>query len=104
MLFNSFSFLLFFPIVIAVYYVIPKKCRQLWLLICSYYFYMSWNASYALLLLFSTAITYICGLLLQHLSQCKADTPKDTVGILQKKKICVGISLTLNLLLLFTFK
>lgn len=104
MLFHSISFLLFFPIVVLLYYLIPRHFRYLWLLAASYYFYMSWNASYALLLLFSTAITYICGLLLQHLSQCKADTPKGTVGILRKKKICVGISLTLNLLLLFTFK
>ena len=53
MQFNSFQFLVFFPVVLAVYFVVPKKCRYLWLLAASYYFYMCWNARYALLLLFS---------------------------------------------------
>ena len=92
MLFNSFSFLVFFPIVIAVYYVIPKKCRQLWLLICSYYFYMSWNPRYALLILFSTIITYACGLLIE-----RADTPG-------KKKGYIAVTMVANLGILFVFK
>ena len=44
MLFNSFDFLVFFPIVVILYYAIPKKFRYLWLLAASYYFYMCWNA------------------------------------------------------------
>lgn len=54
MLFNSFNFLLFFPIVVLCYYIIPARFRNLWLLLCSYYFYMNWNARYALLLGLST--------------------------------------------------
>lgn len=92
MLFNSFSFLVFFPIVIAVYYVIPKKCRQVWLLICSYYFYMSWNPRYALLILFSTIITYACGLLIDR---------ADTLG---KKKGYIAVTMVANLGILFIFK
>ena len=64
MLFNSIQFLIFFPIVVALYYLIPKKVRYIWLLLASYYFYMSWNAKYALLLLFSTFVTYLSGLAL----------------------------------------
>lgn len=64
MLFNSLDFMIFFPIVVLVYFVIPKKIRYIWLLIASYYFYMCWNVEYALLIGVSTLITYISGLLL----------------------------------------
>ena len=60
MQFTSFEFLCFFPVVVLMYYVIPKKLRQLWLLLASYYFYMGWNAQYALLILASTVTTYLC--------------------------------------------
>ena len=66
MLFNSMGFLIFFPIVVLIYFIIPRKIKNLWLLIASYYFYMCWNAKYALLLLTSTAITYLSGILLER--------------------------------------
>ena len=66
MLFNSAEFLIFFPIAALVYFVLPHRVRYLWLLACSYYFYMCWNPVYALLLLFSTAITYLCSLALDR--------------------------------------
>ena len=51
MLFNSISFLCFFPVVVGIYFLVPKKARYLWLLFASYYFYMSQNPGFALLLL-----------------------------------------------------
>ena len=66
MLFNSFQFIIFFPIVLLIYYIIPKKIRMYWLLISSYYFYMCWNVKYVLLILTSTIVTYISGLLLEQ--------------------------------------
>ena len=35
MLFNSVSFLLFFPLVLAVHFILPRKVRYLWLLAAS---------------------------------------------------------------------
>ena len=64
MLFNSVPFLLFFPLVLAVHFILPKRVRYLWLLAASYYFYICWNPAYALLMLTSTAITYLSGLLI----------------------------------------
>lgn len=61
MVFNSYIFLLFFPIVVVVYHFIPDKIRPLWLLAASYYFYMSWNVKYAALILISTVVTYFTG-------------------------------------------
>lgn len=64
MQFNSLEYALFFIIVVFVYFFIPKKARTVWLLIASYYFYMNWNAVYAILIGISTVSTYACGLLL----------------------------------------
>lgn len=106
MLFNSYQFLLFFPIVLLGNFVLPKKIRPYWLLIASYYFYMSWNAKYALLLLLSTVITYLCGLLLGRIAD-RADPQADQTAqrkTVRAKKFCVGLSLVLNLGILVFFK
>ena len=93
MLFNSLSFLIFFPIVLLIYFVIPKKIRYIWLLIASYYFYMCWNVKYALLLLISTVITYSAGLIIGWKEQ------KTWI-----KKLVMAGSLISNLDILFFFK
>lgn len=89
MLFNSYSFMIFFPIVLAIYFVIPKKARYMWLLLASYYFYMGWNVKYAALIAFSTILTYVCGRLL---------------GKTQHKKWVIGGCIGINLAILFFFK
>lgn len=62
MLFNSLRFLLFFPIAVFSYYIVPKKVQNIWLLILNYFFYMQWNAKYGLLLMGCTVITYFAGI------------------------------------------
>lgn len=92
MLFNSLDFLIFFPIVVLLYFIIPKKIRYIWLLVASYYFYMCWNAEYALLIGVSTLITYISGLFL---------------GIFEKtwlRKLVVALSFISNLGILVFYK
>ena len=100
MLFNSYQFLIFLPMVLSVYYVIPVKVKYLWLLLCSYYFYMCWNAKYALLMLFSTVVTYICSLLLEYVKHTGWDADKKTAY----KKMALALSFALNLLVLGYFK
>lgn len=100
MLFNSYNFLIFFPIVVLIYYLIPHKIRYIWLLIASYYFYMCWNAKYAMILLFSTAITYTSGLLIARINDKIEDGKKRT----RCKKIFVALSFIINLSILFLFK
>lgn len=92
MLFNSFDFLLFFPIVVLMYFIMPKKVRYIWLLISSYYFYMCWNAKYAILIAISTVITWVSGLLLSR------QTMKVT------KYVTIAVSFAVNLSILFFFK
>ncbi|MDR3244138.1 MAG: hypothetical protein LBT79_05255 [Elusimicrobiota bacterium] len=99
MLFNSFHFLLFFPIVVFVFFIIPKKIRYIWLLIASYYFYMAWNPKYALLLAASTLITYLSGLLIDW-SNKNSDEKKKKF----QRKLWVFLSFSSNLAILFFFK
>lgn len=100
MLFNSIQFLVFLPVVLIIYYILPDKIKYIWLLASSYYFYMCWNIQYALLILFSTAVTYFCAILLEKFKSMKYD--KKT--LILRKKICVALSCILNLGVLFFFK
>ncbi len=92
MIFNSLHFLIFFPIVVCLYFVIPKKVRYIWLLVCSYYFYMSWNAKYAVLIATSTVITWAGALFIEK-------SAKRQIRIL-----CLVSVLVSNLGILFFFK
>lgn len=100
MLFNSLHFLIFFPIVVAVYYLIPQKVRAYWLLAASYYFYMCWNAKYVVLLLFSTIVTYVSGIMLERYGQ----SDMEEKSRIRHKKLCIAVSFVLNLAILFIFK
>lgn len=101
MLFNSFQFLLFFPVVLIVYYIIPDKVKYLWLLMTSYYFYMCWNVKYVLLMLASTVITYISGLLIEKIKRADGIDVKKKNS--RKKWVVIG-SVVINLGILFYFK
>lgn len=92
MVFTSFSYLVFFIIAVSVYFLLNNKLKNVWLLVCSYYFYMSWNPKYALLMLFSTFITYLSGIFISKSKRTK------------NKKLFVGLSFGINLLILFIFK
>lgn len=98
MIFNSMDFLIFFPIVVLVYYVLPKKSRYIWLLLASYYFYMQWNAIYICLLFSCTLITYLSGRVLGYLKSLGAEDTK------KKQKLCLAICITINLGVLGFFK
>ncbi len=62
MVFNSIGYVIFFPIVLICYYVVPQKLKNTWLLLASYVFYGIWNVKYCVLLFFCTLVTYIAGL------------------------------------------
>ena len=72
MLFNSIPFFIFFPIVVLAYYLLPDRLKQYWLLAASYFFYMSWNAKYAILLLGCTLVTYFAALCVEKIRKYRA--------------------------------
>lgn len=90
--FNSLTFLIFYPIVLLLYFILPLKYRWVMLLAASYYFYMSWNASLIFLILFTTVISWVCSLIIEK-TESKA-----------KKRLCLIITLVVSLGILFFFK
>jgi len=64
MLFNSTQFVVFFPLVGAFYFLLPQGLRWVLLLGASYFFYMSWEPGYVVLLAVSTGAAYAGGLLI----------------------------------------
>ncbi|NLF80287.1 MAG: MBOAT family protein, partial [Clostridia bacterium] len=65
MLFNSLNFLIFFPTVTLLYFLLPYKLRWLLLLIASCVFYMAFIPKYILILAFTITMDYVLGLLLE---------------------------------------
>lgn len=98
MLFNSAQFLLFFPLVVLGYFILPKKMKNLWLLMASYFFYMCWSARYALLLFTSTFITYLGGLILEKIKDSNSRHK------LTYRRLTLVLALGINLFILFYFK
>ena len=101
MLFNSAPFLVFFPVVVALHFALPHRARKIWLLLASYFFYMCWNPAYALLMLFSTLATYLCGRLI---AWCEARRAEGRQTPLTNAKLYVGLCFAANLGILFFFK
>lgn len=91
MIFNSIDFWIFFPMVVFILLIVPKKARVFWLLCCSYYFYMCWNPAYIIWLLLTTVSTYLTGIFLEK--------SKDKYGKWMVAGCCV-----LNIGLIFIFK
>ncbi|HMG14820.1 MAG TPA: MBOAT family O-acyltransferase [Saprospiraceae bacterium] len=61
MLFNSFSFLVFFPIVCIIYFILPDKIRWGWLLLSSCIFYMAYIPWFILVIASTIVIDYFAG-------------------------------------------
>ena len=92
MLFNSFTFFLFFPLVVGIYYLLPHRFRWVVLLLGSYFFYGYWKVEYLALIVLSTLVDYFVAL---------------RMGAIEEKKKRIPwliVSLGVNLGVLFTFK
>lgn len=93
MLFNSMHFLIFFPIILTLYFLLPTvKTRNVLLLLGSYYFYALYKFEYIFLILFSTVVDYCVGLLMNKTEDKK------------RRKMLLITSLVVNLGALFFFK
>ncbi|MDZ4824012.1 MAG: MBOAT family O-acyltransferase [Flavobacteriales bacterium] len=93
MLFNSLHFLVFFPVVLILFYVLPHRWRWAMLLVASYYFYMGWNAAYASLLFITTTVDYFVARRIELCSE-KRD---------RKRWLLLSLSANLGLLLYFKY-
>ena len=64
--FNSLQFLIFLPVVLLLYWLLPHRLRWVLLLLASYYFYMSWNAWLVFAILGTTIISYLSAILIER--------------------------------------
>lgn len=92
--FTSFNFLIFFPAICIVYYLIPYKLRWIYLLIVSYVFYLSWQPVYGLILVGVTLISFFSA---SKLEQLKEERNK------AKRWLIVGIVASLLPLIFFKY-
>lgn len=92
MLFNSMAYAIFLPIVFVLYWIVPHRFRWPLLLIASYYFYMSWNPKYVILIFLTTIVSYFAALIVE-----KTDN-------VETKRLVLGIALLICLGILFVFK
>lgn len=96
MVFNSLHYMIFFPVSIMGFYLIPPKIRYIWLLICSYYFYMSWNPVYSLLILLSTVCTYTGSIIVYESINKKS-------RVFAKKILIIVIFINIAILIFFKY-
>ncbi len=94
MLFSSITFLfLFLPIVLAVYYLVPDKAKNIVLLLASLFFYAWGEPVYVVLMILSIVLNYFCG---QDIKNHEEDP--------RKAKLSVTFAVVVNLLILGFFK
>ena len=75
MIYNSFTFILIYPLLFLLYYAIPQRhdrWRNIYLLLVSYALYIHWSPAHALFLMGVTAVTYLGARLLRSTSRRKA--------------------------------
>ncbi len=93
MIFNSFEFLVFYPIVLLLYFVLPKKSRWVMLLAASAFFYLYWSVKLIFLILFTIVISYTAAILIEKY--------KDNLPL---KRACLVVTLVACFGVLFFFK
>lgn len=91
-LFNSIEFLIFLPIVMILYFVIPKKYRFIVLLLASYVFYAFWNINLIFLIVGTTLVSFLCGIGIEMANDKK------------KRKLFLVINIVVSLGMLVFFK
>lgn len=96
MLFNSFEFLIYLPVVFLLYWLVFKhlKIQNLFLVIVSYIFYGWWETSFLYLIAFTTSCSFFSGILTEKLNNIKAG----------RGKIALYANILINLFILCVFK
>ncbi len=111
MVFTTHLFLFYFlPLILLLYYLLPRRARTGLLAVGSYCFYGWANPWWALLMFGSSLVDYVCGLLLVRLAGLRADAPGGVPVIppdqprTRGMKVVLAASITSNLALLGFFK
>ena len=95
MLFNSFQFLVFLPIVFALYWFVFKgrRWQNLLIVVASYIFYGWWDWRFLGLIALTSICSFGSGMLIEHLE-----------GKRRYQQLVSGVNIVINLLILGYFK
>ena len=94
MVFSSLLFLfIYLPVVLAIYYLVPRRWRNLWLFIANLVFYGWGEPVYILLMLFSITVNYFAGILIDRFRENR-----------RKAKRILLLDVVINLAMLGFFK
>jgi alginate O-acetyltransferase complex protein AlgI len=96
LLFNSFTYLVFLPLVVLLYWLVAERLRKLLLLVASYVFYMNWMPAYGLLILGLTVVNYFLGLAIGN----SVSTPNAS---LKKPLLVAGLIFNIGCLCFFKY-
>lgn len=68
MLFNSFEFIIFLPIVFILYWFVFRQriCQNLFIVVASYIFYGWWNWKFLLLIALTSTCSFVSGIVLER--------------------------------------
>jgi alginate O-acetyltransferase complex protein AlgI len=91
MLFNSIEFAIFFPVVVAIFFLSPQTWRVRWLLLSSCVFYMAFIPSYIAILFITILIDYFAGIYIERVEG-------------YRKKVLLYFSIVSTCAVLLTFK
>ena len=84
MLFNSIEFAAFFPVVVALYYLLPPRWRVGFLLAASCFFYMAFIPAYIAILFVTILIDYVAGIYIEKV----AGRPRKTLLLVSIVSTC----------------
>jgi len=93
LLFNSFEYLVFLPVVVLAYWLVPRQAKPVLLIAASYFFYMYSFKVYGLLLLGLTVANYLLGLLVSRFEERQW----------RRLVLIAGIAINLSMLGLFKY-
>ncbi len=92
MTFNSWEFILFYPIVLLLYFVLPKRFKMPMLLLASYFFYMYYQPVLAVLIFGTTLVSWLAS---RYMEKTESSA---------KRKLALAAALVSSLGVLFFFK
>ena len=87
MTFNSWEFLLFYPLVALLYFVLPKRARWPMLLVASYFFYACYQADLIFLIVGTTLVSFVASHVIERTEKRWAKRLALTVTLL----VCFGV-------------
>lgn len=92
MAYTDLLFFAFFAVCALIYFVIPKKARRLWLVLCCYVFIFKWSVKSAVFTLAVTFVTFLSAVIMDKIDSSGRD---DADKSKHKKKAVLTVSAVL---------